>query len=198
MQIFSYINLFNPKILLLDEPDSHLHPNNQKALAKELLDASEKGLNIIISSHSKHLVEALIDNAELVWLRNGKIEPSVADYELRALMEIGALNVGEAIGNPKYVFLTEDRNSSLLKTLLDVNGFQKNEYDIVPYNGATQIGTAKVLLKELRKRAPHAKYMIHRDRDFMDETEIQKYLIFVVNRFIFVIAGSAAGVILHL
>jgi hypothetical protein len=69
IQIFSYINLFSPKILLLDEPDSHLHPNNQKQLARELIEVAESGMNIVVSTHSKHLVEALLDHARLVWLR---------------------------------------------------------------------------------------------------------------------------------
>ncbi|MDL5053610.1 AAA family ATPase, partial [Oscillatoria laete-virens NRMC-F 0139] len=34
IQIFSYINLFAPKVLLLDEPDSHLHPNKPKTVGK--------------------------------------------------------------------------------------------------------------------------------------------------------------------
>ncbi|WP_411684679.1 AAA family ATPase, partial [Aeromonas caviae] len=34
IQILSYVFLFKPKLLILDEPDSHLHPNNQRKLGK--------------------------------------------------------------------------------------------------------------------------------------------------------------------
>jgi AAA15 family ATPase/GTPase len=36
LQIISYVTYFNPSLLLLDEPDSHLHPNNQAVLAEVL------------------------------------------------------------------------------------------------------------------------------------------------------------------
>jgi energy-coupling factor transporter ATP-binding protein EcfA2 len=31
-QLFAYISLFRPQVLILDEPDSHLHPDNQRIL----------------------------------------------------------------------------------------------------------------------------------------------------------------------
>lgn len=175
IQIFSYINLFEPKILLLDEPDSHLHPNNQKLLARELIEASQGGLNIIISTHSKHLVEALIDNSNLVWLRNGTRQADVEDYELKALLEIGALNVGERIGNPTYIFLTEDKNSELFRRVLQSSGYHLEECEVVSYSGCTQIGTALALINHLRRSWPNAKYTIHRDRDFMDDNALRAY-----------------------
>lgn len=175
VQIFSYINLFEPKLLLLDEPDSHLHPNNQKALAKELIAASERGLNIVISSHSKHLVESLVDSSSLVWLRNGCVVPDTENYELKALLEIGALNIGERIVNPKYVFLTEDENTKFLEVMLEANGYSLDECDIVAYKGSTNIPTAKALLKQIKKSAPSAKYAIHCDRDFKEDNEIEDY-----------------------
>ena len=175
IQIFSYINLFGPKVLLLDEPDSHLHPNNQKQLAKELIEASETGLCVIISTHSKHLVEALIDNANLIWLRGGAAEAVSEDYELRALMEIGALNVGERIGNPSIIFLTEDSNKQLFEIFLESNDFDLEDCEIVSYSGCTQIGTAIALINHLRKNNPNARFAIHRDRDFSDEATLEVY-----------------------
>lgn len=175
IQIFSYINLFEPRVLLLDEPDSHLHPNNQKQLAKELIEASEAGLNIIISTHSKYMVEALIENANLVWLRNGASEAVGENYELRALMEIGALNAGERIGNPSVIFLTEDKNRQFLEVFLESNEFDLNDCEIVSYSGCTQIGTALALINHLRKSNPNARYAIHRDRDFLDDAALADY-----------------------
>lgn len=175
IQIFSYINLFEPKLLLLDEPDSHLHPNNQKALAQELITAANGGLNIIVSSHSKHLVESLYDDATLVWLRAGKIEPIVDEYELKALMEIGALGVGARITDPEYIFLTEDTKSDLFKTLLSANSFDLTKCEVLSYSGASNLETAKILIENLRRSYPKAKYIVHRDRDFKNQEEIDSY-----------------------
>lgn len=175
IQIFSYINLFEPKILLLDEPDSHLHPNNQKQLAQELITAANSGLNVVVSTHSRHLVEALWENARLVWLKEGVVQPNVEDYEVKALMEIGALNVGERLGNPRYIFLTEDKDQNLFSVLLEANGYDADECDIVSYSGCTQIGTAIALISHLRKTHENARYVIHRDRDFLADNVLEDY-----------------------
>lgn len=175
IQIFSYINLFEPKLLLLDEPDSHLHPNNQKQLARELINVADSGLRIVVSTHSRHLVESLLDNASLCWLSNGVRQPEVDNYELQALMEIGALNVGDRLTNPQYVFLTEDKNSSLFQVLLEANGYDLNECDVVSYDGCTQLATAVILISHLRQKFPNARYAIHRDRDFLSDASLENY-----------------------
>lgn len=175
IQIFSYINLFEPEILLLDEPDSHLHPNNQKQLAQELIIAANSGLNVVVSTHSRHLVEALWESARLVWLKEGVVQPDVEDYEVKALLEIGALNVGERLGNPRYIFLTEDKDQNLFSVLLEANGYDAEECDIVSYSGCTQIGTAIALISHLRKTHPNARYVIHRDRDFLANDVLEEY-----------------------
>ncbi|WP_180278317.1 ATP-dependent nuclease [Janthinobacterium sp. BJB301] len=175
IQIFSYINLFAPKILLLDEPDSHLHPNNQKQLANELINASHGGLNIVISTHSRHLVEALWDNARLVWLKNGDVQPNVEDYQVKALLEIGALNVGERLGNPRFIVFTEDEDHGILKIFLEANGVDLDECDIISYSGCTQLATAAALIRQLRVRHNDAIFILHRDRDFLSEPALDAY-----------------------
>lgn len=175
IQIFSYINLFGPRILLLDEPDSHLHPNNQKQLARELIDVAESGVNIVVSTHSRHLVEALLDHSRLVWLREGKKQADVEDYELKALLEIGALNVGERLGNPTHIVLTEDKNQELIEILLEANGFDLDACDVVAYAGSTQIGTAMALISHLRRTHPDARFILHRDRDFLDQASLNEF-----------------------
>lgn len=37
IQIFAYIEYFSPKIVLLDEPDSHIHPTKQKPSSWKLV-----------------------------------------------------------------------------------------------------------------------------------------------------------------
>src|SRR5690606_21649512 len=36
IQVFAYIEYFNPKLILLDEPDAHIHPTKQRLLALEI------------------------------------------------------------------------------------------------------------------------------------------------------------------
>jgi len=46
-------------ILIIEEPEAHLHPENQRILAKFLIKIIRKGVNIIITTHSEFLLEQL-------------------------------------------------------------------------------------------------------------------------------------------
>lgn len=176
IQIISYIYLFKPKILLLDEPDSHLHPNNQRLLAERLISLSqEMDTKIVISTHSIYLVERLIDESKLYWLSNGKIKTNVDKYLVESLMDIGALGAEKKLISPKWILLTEDSDTSILECLVKANGANLNEVEIKSYKGCTKIETAQVLLTYLQEEYPQAKFIIHRDRDFLDDDNIQKW-----------------------
>ena len=41
IQILSYIHYYSPQVIVLDEPDSHLHPNNQRLLCSLLRDVAQ-------------------------------------------------------------------------------------------------------------------------------------------------------------
>jgi AAA15 family ATPase/GTPase len=175
IQIFAYTCLFQPKILLLDEPDSHLHPNNQKLLADELIKLTNKGSLIIVSTHSKTMIESLIDHSNMLWIAKGKIVNPVDNYTLKALINIGALNEGDRISNSKYIILTEDSDTSLLCILLKSNGADLNNCEVLSYNGCTRNDTALIFIEYLKKSNSKAKYVIHRDRDFMTDDQLLRY-----------------------
>ncbi|HID27522.1 MAG TPA: hypothetical protein EYP22_06845 [Methanosarcinales archaeon] len=46
-------------ILIIEEPEAHLHPENQRILAKFLVKLVRKDVNIIITTHSEYLLEQL-------------------------------------------------------------------------------------------------------------------------------------------
>lgn len=53
-QILSYIHRFAPSIVVLDEPDSHLHPNNQRLLCALLRKvAEERSTQILLTTHTE-------------------------------------------------------------------------------------------------------------------------------------------------
>jgi ABC-type lipoprotein export system ATPase subunit len=59
VQIFAYLILFRPKLLLIDEPDAHLHPDKQERLIEALERAAhEFDAQIILTTHSPHVVRA--------------------------------------------------------------------------------------------------------------------------------------------
>lgn len=176
IQIISYIFLFKPKILLLDEPDSHLHPNNQRVLARRLLELSENtGTRIVIATHSKYLINELIEDSKLLWLSNGEIQPCKNNEIVQSLVEIGALDAGQRLSPPKWVLLTEDSNLDFLKTLITANGARLKDGEIMSYGGCTKVDTAQALLEHLKESFPDARFIIHRDRDFLDDEKIEEY-----------------------
>ena len=60
LQVLSKNNHFyKDQILILDEPEVHLHPTWQLELAKLIVYLVSKGVKILINSHSPYMIEAL-------------------------------------------------------------------------------------------------------------------------------------------
>jgi len=60
-QVLAYVGVYSPQLLILDEPDAHLHPDNQRKLIR-LLDrlAEEEGLQVLLSTHSRHILDEAV------------------------------------------------------------------------------------------------------------------------------------------
>jgi len=175
LQIFSYITLFEPAVLLLDEPDAHLHPNNQVALARALIHASKHtGTQIICSTHSRHLVEALIDEAQFIWLRDGSIaEQGTYLPIVPLLMEIGAFDSLDKIkgGRTDWFILSEDSDMDMLKILFEHAGFPAARMEFRSYGTSSKLESALALATYIKELWPTTQVIVHRDRDFMTDDE---------------------------
>jgi AAA15 family ATPase/GTPase len=177
IQILSYVNLYMPKILILDEPDSHLHPNNQRKLAKLLSNISEeRDIQIVLTTHSRHLMDELIEVAQINWITNGELIQEKFDV-VQVLIDIGALDKGELLfsGSIQCVVLTEDQNTDAIEIILNSSGFILDEVDIWSYKGCTNVEIAITLADFIRTHSPNTKILIHRDRDYLNDEEVQNY-----------------------
>ncbi|MCL0167014.1 ATP-binding protein, partial [Klebsiella pneumoniae] len=96
LQIFAYIVYFKPKLLLLDEPDSHLHPDNQYILTDSLSLISENNKSetqVILSTHSKHIIDSLYGEANFIWMKDGNVQNQGMDLDkISMFLDLGALN----------------------------------------------------------------------------------------------------------
>lgn len=122
IQILSYIHQYSPSFIVLDEPDSHLHPNNQRLLCALLREVAEdRKTQVLLTTHSRHVVDALGAASQLLWVRKGQVDPASADDEIGILMEIGALDIKERAGQPgtKAIVLTEDEITRSLELILE-------------------------------------------------------------------------------
>jgi len=178
LQVFSYVTLFEPRFLLLDEPDAHLHPDNQALLANSLrYIATKTATQVVVATHSRHLVEALYEDANFVWLKEGKVfKQGVGLARLPLLLDIGALDSFDRLmaGNIDWVFLSEDSDMTMLKVLANYSGFPTASTLFFSYKTSTNLESAKILAAFIREIAPETKVVIHRDRDFMTTEEAQK------------------------
>lgn len=184
IQIFAYIEYFNPRIILLDEPDSHIHPTKQKLLAEELAkrSAANDELKIVFSTHSRYILEALEGRAKVVHFQNGEALNDVKGSNI--LLDIGAADADYLFAkkNLKYVIATEDKvddiaqKKDFLKKFLLANGLNEDEFVLHSYEGCTKVDFAKILQGFVRKQIPLARVIVHIDRDqkLDDDREIIK------------------------
>lgn len=177
-QILSYIHRFSPSIVVLDEPDSHLHPNNQRLLCALLRKvAEERGTQILLTTHSRHVVDAIGSATRFLWVRNGTVDLAGDDDEIGILMDIGALDIKERATQPgtKAIVLTEDQNTRLLRILLESSGFTMNETAVLSYYGVSTMKQLRPLVQIIQASNPTAKLVVHRDRDYMTDDEVREW-----------------------
>lgn len=165
IQIFCYILLFKPKILLIDEPDIHLHPTVQEKLAQSLLQiARAQGIKIIMTTHSPFIVRGAPAGTNVVWLADG--EKKTDD---RTMVEL-ALGWG-AFGK-KVIVVSEDAKNDLLKTLIRQWPELERAVTVLPGRGYKHLLT-KEEAKELRSSlGDKFKILVHRDRDSLTDDEV--------------------------
>ena len=177
-QILSYIHRFQPSLMVLDEPDSHLHPNNQRLLCGLLRRvSSERETQVLLTTHSRHVIDSIGASSHVLWVREGGVDVASDDDEIGILMEIGALDVRERVGQPSTtaVILTEDDDTLLLKALVESSGFNMEYTVIQPYFGVTKAHNLRPLIAIIRKSNPKISITVHRDRDFLNSHEVAEW-----------------------
>jgi predicted ATPase len=173
-QILAYVILFRPKILLVDEPDSHLHPSRQALLSTSFEKIVQKyECKIIVSTHSRHLVSSAPAGTKLVWLRSGKVEAQDDNGLAAMLLDLGALDQIDSSG-ADLLICTEDKGK---KQLEDCVSSLNLPYvvRVISYNGVNNAASSAVIsaMSGLFSKVP--KIVIHRDRDFLTDDEVSRW-----------------------
>lgn len=174
-QILSYIHRFQPSLMVLDEPDSHLHPDNQRLLCGLLQRVTvDRAIQVILTTHSRHVIDAIGASSNVLWVREGGVDVANQDDEIGILMEIGALDIRERIGQPSTssVVLTEDTDSTLLSAIIESSGFDLSNTVIQSYHGVTSIHNLRPLVSMIRSVKGVATIVVHRDRDYLSQAEV--------------------------
>lgn len=177
-QILSYVHCFAPSVVVLDEPDSHLHPNNQRLLCSLLSSvAAERNTQVLLATHSRHVVDALSGQVAFLWVRNGTVDVAKEDHDLAILLDIGALDVKELVGQSGItcIVLTEDALKRPLEVVVESSGFRTDSTIVLPYYGCTSLHNLRALLGVIRATNPNAKIIVHRDRDYLSGDEADQW-----------------------
>ncbi|MEF8701371.1 MAG: ATP-binding protein [Candidatus Accumulibacter sp. UW20] len=178
VQILGYVQYFHPSVIILDEPDSHLHPNNQRLLCKLLqVVAEERDTQVFLTTHSRHVVDALSGQASFLWVRNGTVEPIQQDHDLAVLLDIGALDVKEMLSQSeaRCIVLTEDELKRGLEVLLEASNMPVKSTLVLAYYGCTTPHNLRPLLELIRTSNVSSKIIVHRDRDYLTSDEAKKW-----------------------
>ncbi|WP_281926945.1 AAA family ATPase [Roseibium album] len=178
IQIVAYACFYAPPLLLLDEPDAHLHADSQSRLYEALRGiAAETQTRILFASHSPQLIQRLMYDhyAEAIWMAEGAKVPldEAQRPAIPIMMALGALTAGAEIFDParQVILMTEDKNSELVRVLAQANGAPEN-LAVLSYNGCGNLPAARLLANMISDMRPDARITIHRDRDFRTEQEM--------------------------
>lgn len=177
LQILAYFIEYRPALVLLDEPDAHLHPNNQRLIASLLDEVVRDGsTQVVLATHSRTLLDAFrqIDTATFVWMENGYVQKDAKQEHITMLMELGALDGGEQFysNDCTSVFLTEDTDLEYLENFLAANGIDVERTLVHSYKSSSRLQAALELAKFIKSIRPAVRVIVHRDRDFMSEKNV--------------------------
>ncbi len=179
IQIIAYTCFYAPPLLLLDEPDAHLHADSQGRLYDALKGAAAAtGTRILFASHSPQLIQRLMydSDAAVVWMSGGAKVPVDAAQRpaIPILMTLGALSAGADAFDPArpVILMTEDKLTRPVTALAKSNG-APDTLAVLSYNGCGNLPAARLLASMITDMRPDAQIILHRDRDFRTEQEMQ-------------------------
>lgn len=168
IQIFAYLLLFEPKIMLIDEPDAHLHPDKQERLIETLeMAAAETDTQIVLTTHSPHIARGASPAAKLVWMNEGRVETDDGEA-IRRLLGWGGLDKAA-------LFFVEDEDDTPLRAILRQWPTLARQLAVCRCFGIDNLPKDKLLSGLLVDGELKIKAIIHRDGDFMSSDEAGKW-----------------------
>ena len=166
-----WLNVFtltlNPEIdiILLDEPDAHLHPSLQIDMINELKKIG-KDKQILIATHSSEIIK-YVEPETILNLNSSPRYLSEEKQKVALLAGIGAEYsplLDKLKRTKKVLFVEGEIDCMLLKTVSDLIG-EKISDDVVCWVSPTTHKERKHLFNELKKEIPGIKGFSIRDRD---------------------------------
>lgn len=127
IQVLVYIYLYEPNILLIDEPDAHLHPSLQSSLGDILKEISkEMNAQLFLATHSSQIIDSF-DPKYVYFISSEKeIIKSIGDSNLcvdqlvaDGLIVNSTISTIAAFRQPFVI--VEDKHINILKKICELN-----------------------------------------------------------------------------
>lgn len=149
------------KLLLIEEPEAHLHPQKQLRVMKALQSlATEDGIQIIATTHSPNLASVIeLDKLVLLWksrafaLDKESTKLSASDYSfLQRFLDVTKANLFFARG---VMIVEGDAENILLPTLATIldRDFTENGVSIVNVGGVGLSRYARIFMRNTSQQA---------------------------------------------
>lgn len=167
IQIFCYVLLFAPGVLLIDEPDIHLHPNVQEKLASVLAQiAKDRKMKVLMTTHSPFIVRGAPVDARVYWLQDG-----AKNSEDRSAVELA---IGWGAFGKKAIMISEDGNIAYLRKIIEQWPEVDRNVAFYPGAGFKSLPTPKQGKEIHDALGGKFKIIVHRDRDALTDNEVTK------------------------
>ena len=142
------------RVLLIDEPDTHLHPDLQQHLGHFLVQLLDKyKVQMIIASHSTTLLSALGyhggEKTSVIYLNNSINEQKAIKFE-KTLQELSTCLGGHALMGPLFgapLLLVEGDDDN--KIWSQVPRYHKVKLAVIPCNGADEVKNYQKTLEKI-------------------------------------------------
>jgi predicted ATPase len=142
------------RVLLIDEPDTHLHPDLQQHLGHFLVQLLDKyKVQMIVASHSTTLLSALGyhggEKTSVIYLNNSINEQKAIKFE-KTLQELSTCLGGHALMGPLFgapLLLVEGDDDN--KIWSHVPRYHKVKLAVIPCNGADEVKNYQKTLEKI-------------------------------------------------
>ena len=150
IQLLAFVMAQSPSVVLLDEPDAHLHSSLQRAIIEILDDVGrDDGYQVVIATHSKEIIN-FIDPSRLIFVRAGEAGAAPMSDEvtpLEMLRSLGAIDSVDAVAlvrNRRCLFVEGTSDVSILgrfASTLRIHAFTGDDRVVtIPTGGADRFG----------------------------------------------------------
>jgi predicted ATPase len=167
-------------VILLDEPDAHLHTLLQQQLTSELVGISEMmGKQVLLATHSTDLIRSY-DFSRILALKSRKGKYLSADEDkVGILAGVGAIHTPKLhslIQCQRLLIVEGDSDERFLKIFAERAGIKWPE-NLVTWNWSGKVAERKHLYMQLKRDIPGLKALSIRDRDDEPDDTVEASLI---------------------